>query len=182
LTCLPAKSENRSGSLINLGSERNWGITMDYIKHVRSMVGHEKVIMVVSGAFIFDKENRLLLQQRLDNEKWGLPGGFMELGETVQDTARREVFEETGLHLGKLELLGVYSGSKYDKTFSNGDQVSMVQFIFTCKEYEGELIKQNAESMHNAFFALDELPDNLFPDHKVFFDDLIFNKERPILN
>ncbi|MDR6553276.1 ADP-ribose pyrophosphatase YjhB (NUDIX family) [Paenibacillus qinlingensis] len=84
----------------------------------------------------------------------------MELGETVQDTARREVFEETGLILGKLELFGVYSGSKYDKTFSNGDQVSMVQFLFTCNEFEGEFIKQNAESQQNSFFALDELPDN----------------------
>ena len=48
----------------------------------------------------------------------------MELGETVQDTARREVFEETGLRLGKLELFGMYSGPDYYKTFPNGDQVS----------------------------------------------------------
>jgi ADP-ribose pyrophosphatase YjhB (NUDIX family) len=92
---------------------------MDYIKHLRSMVGQEKVIMVVAGAFVFDKENRLLLQKRTDNGQWGLPGGFMELEETVQDTTRREVFEETGLHLGKLELFGIYSGPDYDKTFSN---------------------------------------------------------------
>jgi 8-oxo-dGTP pyrophosphatase MutT (NUDIX family) len=106
----------------------------------------------------------------------------MELGETVQDTARREVYEETGFHLGKLELFGVYSGSKCDKTFSNGDQVSMVQIIFTCKEFEGELVEQNAESKDIEFFALDDLPENLFPDHKIFFDDLLSNKERPILN
>ncbi|WP_306298953.1 NUDIX domain-containing protein [Bacillus sp. OV166] len=60
---------------------------MDYIKNLRSLVGKEKVIMVVAGAFVFDKENRLLLQQRSDNEMLGLPGGFMELGETIQDTA-----------------------------------------------------------------------------------------------
>ena len=105
---------------------------MDYIRHLRSLVGKEKVIMVVAGAFVFDQENRLLLQKRTDNEKWGLPGGFMELGETVQETARREVFEETGLCLGKLDLFNVYSGADYDKTFSNGDQVSMVLLLFTC--------------------------------------------------
>lgn len=81
---------------------------MDYIKHIRSLVGQEKVIMVVAGAFVFDKENRLLLHQRSDNQSWGLPGGFMELGETVQEAARREVFEETGLHLGNLDLFGIY--------------------------------------------------------------------------
>ncbi|WP_216773789.1 hypothetical protein [Metabacillus halosaccharovorans] len=40
---------------------------MDYIKQLRSMVGHEKVIMIVSGAFVFDKENRVLMQKRSDN-------------------------------------------------------------------------------------------------------------------
>lgn len=39
---------------------------MDYIKHIRSMVGQEKVIMVVAGCFVFDKENRLLMQCRSD--------------------------------------------------------------------------------------------------------------------
>lgn len=154
---------------------------MSYIEHLRSLVGQNKVIMVVAGAFVFDKENRLLLQRRTDNRSWGLPGGFMELGETVQEAAKREVFEETGLHLGKLDLFGIYSGPDYDKTFPNGDQVSMVQLLFTCNEYEGELVKHNSESLNNAFFSLDQLPENLFPDHKKFFQDLISNKEQPIL-
>ena len=156
---------------------------MDYIKNLRSLIGKERVIMVVAGAFVFDKKNRLLLQQRSDNEKWGLPGGFMELEETVQDTARREVFEETGLRLGKLDLFGIYSGPEYDKTFSNGDQVSMVQLLFTCYEFEGELNNNNNnnESLRNVFFDLDKLPDNLFPDHQIFFEDLLSNRDRPIL-
>jgi 8-oxo-dGTP pyrophosphatase MutT (NUDIX family) len=53
---------------------------MDYIKYLRSMVGKEKVIMVIAGAFVFDKENRLLLQLRSDNETWSLPGGFYGVG------------------------------------------------------------------------------------------------------
>ncbi len=51
----------------------------------------------------------LLLQQRSDNGRWGLPGGFMELEESIEDTARREVWEETGLRLGAMELFGIYS-------------------------------------------------------------------------
>ncbi|WP_407072341.1 NUDIX domain-containing protein [Planococcus liqunii] len=82
---------------------------MDYIKNLRSMVGHEKVIMVIAGTFVFDKDNRLLLQQRSDTGEWGLPGSFMELGENFHYAARREVLEETGFNLGKLELFGIYS-------------------------------------------------------------------------
>jgi ADP-ribose pyrophosphatase YjhB (NUDIX family) len=157
------------------------GIKMDYIKHLRSMVGQEKVIMVVAGAFVFDEGNCLLLQQRTDNRQWGLPGGFMELGEKVQDTARREVFEETGIKLEKLELFGIYSGPEYDKTFSNGDQVSMVQIIFSCKQYKGALVEDNEESLKNRFFDLNNLPENIFAEHRVFLDDLLSNKEQPII-
>ena len=77
--------------------------------------------MVVVCAIVFDNENRILLQKRSDNGEWGIAGGFMELEETIQDTARREVFEETGLQLGRLELFAIYSGPQYDKTFPNGD-------------------------------------------------------------
>ncbi|WNB91231.1 NUDIX hydrolase [Bacillus sp. NEB1478] len=155
---------------------------MDYIKHLRSLVGKEKVIMVVAGALVFDQQNRILLQKRSDNGHWGLPGGFMDFNETVQDTARREVYEETGLVLKKLELFGIYSGSDYEKTFENGDQVAMVHIVFTCRDYEGTLVQQNEESLENEFFPLDHLPNDLFLDHKIFLEDLLSTKERPIIN
>lgn len=61
------------------------------------MVGNEKVIMVVSGAFILDKENRVLMQKRSDNGQWGFPGGFMELGESVDIFTEHKMLSE---HLG----------------------------------------------------------------------------------
>lgn len=57
---------------------------MDYIKYLRNMVGKNNVILVAAGAFVLDKKNRLLLHQRSDNGYWGVPGGFMELGESVE--------------------------------------------------------------------------------------------------
>lgn len=146
---------------------------MDYIQHLRSMVGNEKVIMVVAGAIVFDKENRVLMQKRSDNGEWGFPGGFMDLNESIQDTARREVYEETGLGLNDLELFGIYSGPKYDKTFSNGDQVSLVQIVFICKSYSGELVERNDESLENKFYSLNDLPKNIFTEHQMVVDDLL---------
>jgi ADP-ribose pyrophosphatase YjhB (NUDIX family) len=154
---------------------------MDYIKHLRSMVGNEKVIMVVAGAFVFDQENRVLMQKRTDNGQWGFPGGFMQLGESVQDTARREVYEETGLLLDGLELFGIYSGPQYDKTFSNGDQVALVLISFICKRYSGVLVESNEESIQNNFFPLEELPENIFTEHQMLVNDLLSKRPLPII-
>ncbi|MCA0174243.1 NUDIX hydrolase [Bacillus sp. RAR_GA_16] len=153
---------------------------MDYIQHLRSMVGHEKVIMVVAGAMILDNDNRLLLQLRTDSESWGLPGGFMDINESVQETARREVLEETGLILREMSLFGIYSGPDKGKTFDNGDQVSPVQILFRCHDYEGEL-RGSDESIETAFFSLYALPDQLFIEHKQMINDLITGKEQPII-
>ncbi|TKD71602.1 NUDIX hydrolase [Pseudalkalibacillus hwajinpoensis] len=153
---------------------------MDYIQHLRSMVGHEKVIMVVAGAMVFDSENRLLLQLRSDSESWGLPGGFMNLNESVQETARREVYEETGLTLKEMSLFGIYSGPDKDKEFANGDQVSPVQILFCCQEYEG-VLRKDAESRDIAFFHLNELPENLFLEHRIMINDLLQHKEQPVI-
>ncbi|MDG5473701.1 NUDIX domain-containing protein [Jeotgalibacillus sp. ET6] len=154
---------------------------MEYIKHIRSMVENEKVIMVVSGAMVFDRENRLLMQKRSDNKQWGLPGGFMDFGESVQDTAKREVYEETGLILKELKLFGIYSGPQYDKTFSNGDQVSPVLISFICKNYSGELIESNEESLQNKFYSIDDLPENIFTEHQMLIDDLLSKKQLPVI-
>lgn len=103
------------------------------------------------------------------------------MDEAIQETAKREVFEETGLQLNQLDLFGIYSGPNYDKTFSNGDQVSQVQIIFTCRHFEGNLVRQNEESIHNQFFRIDELPHHLFSNHKVFFEDLLSNYPQPFI-
>ena len=153
---------------------------MDYIQNLRSMVGHEKVIMVVAGAMVFDDENRLLLQLRTDSESWGLPGGFMDMNESVQETARREVFEETGLVLKDMSLFGIYSGPDKEKTFGNGDQVSPVQILFRCHDFEGEL-RGSDESFETAFFSLGDLPENLFSEHRRMINDLVYGKEQPII-
>lgn len=154
---------------------------MDYIKYLRSMVGSEKVIMVVSGALLFDRNGRLLLQLRSDNETWGLPGGFMELDESVEDTAKREVYEEPGLIIGEMKLFGIYSGPDKDKTFPNGDRVALVQICFECHDFTGMLVERNDESLQNKFFPLHNLPATIFPEHKMVIEDILSKREKPII-
>ena len=60
-------------------------------------------------ALIFDDEGRILLGHRRDVDWWNLPGGGMEVGETVDEALCREVREETGLDVEVGQLVGVYS-------------------------------------------------------------------------
>ncbi|GEN52728.1 NUDIX hydrolase [Halobacillus faecis] len=154
---------------------------MDYIRHLRSMVGHEKVLMVVAGALVFNEKNELLLQLRADSKSWGLPGGFMELDESVQDTARREVYEETGLELKEMDFFGIYSGPHKHKVFPNGDQAAIVEICFSCRSYEGELVKENDESLSHHFFDLDDLPKYIFRDHQQVIHDVTKKRMPPVV-
>ena len=84
---------------------------MGYIEELRALVGHRRLILAGASCVICNDRGELLLQQRVyPAGRWCFPGGLMELGESVQETARREVLEETGITVGALRLIGVYSG------------------------------------------------------------------------
>ena len=84
---------------------------MNYIKHIRQFVGHETLFTVGCGVII-EKNEKILLQHRVDEDCWGIPGGVMEIGESFEQTAIRETYEETGLKMQNLQLFGLYSGDK----------------------------------------------------------------------
>ncbi|WP_226584675.1 NUDIX hydrolase [Halobacillus litoralis] len=151
----------------------------DYIAAMRSMVGHETLLTVGCGAIIED-EDRLLLQKRTDYGSWGIPGGLLELGETFDMTVRREVEEETGLHVKELELFGIYSGEKGYATYENGDRVFSIQIIFRVKEYQGEL-KTNHESLAQGFFCRNDLPEYINPHQAPFINDWAAGLSLPII-
>jgi mutator protein MutT len=90
-------------------------------------------IIVTGGAIIQDNQGRILLQRRSDYGNWGLPGGAMETGESVEETMKREVLEETGLTVSECDLYTVYSGSRMKYRYPDGNEVVFVMFIFNVK-------------------------------------------------
>ncbi len=105
---------------------------MGYVADLRAIVGHRPLILVAAGALIQDNHGRLLLQRRADDGSWDIPGGAVELGETVEEAVRREVWEETGLEIGEMALFGVFSGPELFHTYPNGDQAYFVCIVYLC--------------------------------------------------
>lgn len=149
---------------------------MGYIENLRKLVGTIPLILVGAVVIILDSENKVLLQERTSPYKvWGLPGGLMELGESTEDTAKREVFEETGLKVENMKLLNIFSGDKYFTKIPNGDEFYSVTAVYYTSHFSGSIILNKDEGTELKFFFLDELPDKMVRSHREFIEVL---KER----
>lgn len=81
------------------------------------MAGPPKTPLLAVDCVVLDRARRVLLIERGNPPFKGmgaLPGGFVDVGESVEDACRREVLEETGLKVGPLKLVGVYSDPNRD--------------------------------------------------------------------
>src|SRR5947207_3682452 len=92
------------------------------------------------SAVIFDRRGRLLLQQRSDGGQWGLPGGSVEIGESVATAVVREVLEETGLTVSPRRIIGVYSDPELQVVrYPDGNVWHYVNVCFECAVHSGTL-------------------------------------------
>jgi len=126
---------------------------------LRKYVGHEPLIGIGATTLVFNGKNELLLNLRSDTNTWGIPGGSMELYETIEETAIRELKEETGITAEKLELVTVLSGKDYYFEYPNGDKMCTVIVLFKVLNYSGKIKVSDNESKQLKFFKLDALPN-----------------------
>lgn len=145
---------------------------MSYVEQLRKKIGHDEYIGVGAGIFIY-KDRNVLLQKRKDNGCWSMHAGGLEIGETVEEAAKRELLEETGLTANTLCLLGVFSGEDMRYTYPNGDKVSIVQIIYTCNDFLGDITREQEEVSELKWFDINEIPDNISPPDKKAFDSFM---------
>jgi ADP-ribose pyrophosphatase YjhB (NUDIX family) len=123
------------------------------------------------SAVIFDGRGRLLLQQRSDGGQWGLPGGSVEIGESVHDAVIREVREETGLQVTVLRLIGVYSEPALQVVrYPDGNVWHYVNVCFECAVRSGELTTCD-ETLALRYVPTARLPATLLPNHRIRIRD-----------
>lgn len=85
----------------------------------------------------------------------------MEPGETLEETAKRELYEETGLRASNLQLLSILSGHRDYFKYPNGDEVFGVTAVFLAEQVDGQLYPLDGESLALNYFSLDALPSHL---------------------
>ncbi|KAA0964953.1 NUDIX hydrolase [Sporosarcina sp. ANT_H38] len=136
---------------------------MGYIQELRDLVGNRPIVMTGANVILLDNEKRLLLQLRTDNNCWGLAGGSLEPGETLEEVAKRELYEETNLVAKQLSLFKVFSGQEFYYKYPHGDEVYNVIATYICTDYEGVMKEQADEVQALKFFRFDELPGKLNP-------------------
>ena len=130
----------------------------------RQIVGPQTVVRLGVAAFVQDVHNWVLLEKRSDCGWWGLPGGRLEVGESVSETAVREVKEETGLDIEVVCLIGIYS-DPHERIVTYSDTqhgVQLIDIVVEGKILSGQLTCSD-ESVELRFFPPNQLPVELIP-------------------
>jgi ADP-ribose pyrophosphatase YjhB (NUDIX family) len=119
-----------------------------------------------------EARSELLLMQRSDNEHWGIPGGFVEPGESVEHAVIREVAEETGVQIAVNRLIGVYSDpATMVVAYPDGRRIQLVNLCFEARPVGLGVPTTPDETLASGYFALDALPEPFVPIHRVRIAD-----------
>jgi 8-oxo-dGTP pyrophosphatase MutT (NUDIX family) len=129
----------------------------DYMRSVREKVGHDLLLLPSAAAAIFDSENRMLLCLHSERRIWVAPGGLVEPGESPADAAARETWEETGLLIEPLEIIGVFGGPELFVNYDNGDRAAYIGTVFRARIAGGELRPDGTETLDLRYFGEEEL-------------------------
>jgi ADP-ribose pyrophosphatase YjhB (NUDIX family) len=115
------------------------------------------------NAVVFNEKREVLLAKRTDNGLWCIPGGHVDLGETLVQACLRELKEETGLTGEVIRLVGIYSDPKNSLHIDQGPEWHTIRVSFLCKVIDGK-ITSSEETSEIRYFDVHQLP-RLITDH-----------------
>jgi 8-oxo-dGTP pyrophosphatase MutT (NUDIX family) len=139
-------------------------------------------IVPAASAIVANDEGKILLHRRSDNDLWALPGGTMEIGESIQETLVREVKEETGLDVMPEYVVGLYTDPKHVIAFSDGEVRQQFSICFACRIIGGN-IQVSDESFEVRFFSPDEIKQlNMHPSIYLRIKHYLEHRPQPVIN
>ena len=145
------------------------------------MAPRPNAIVPAASAVIVNDGGELLLQRRKDNDYWSLPGGVMELGESIAQTIVREVREETGLEVELTRLVGIYSDPRHVIAYTNGEVRQQFSICFACRVVGGEL-HHSDESSDIGFFPKNRLASlNIQPSIRIRLQHFLEDRPEPVI-
>jgi ADP-ribose pyrophosphatase YjhB (NUDIX family) len=109
-----------------------------------------------ASAVVANDEGEILLHRRRDNARWALPGGVMDIGESIGRAIVREVREETGLDVEPEYIIGVYSDPGHVFAYDNGEVRQQFSICFACRILGGQL-QASEESYEVGFFTPEQI-------------------------
>ena len=128
-------------------------------------ISHIPFIQTGAAIIIRNEKGEILLQERTDRNKWGLPGGCQDLGEDLRATAVREAYEETGIKLdiNDIKLIDTLSGESRKNSYPNGDIVynNTSLYLAQVSMEDASNLKGDSETKRLKFFNPEEVPENL---------------------
>ena len=130
-------------------------------------------LVPAASAIVADDTGRILLQKRVDNDLWALPGGGMEIGESIAETIVREVREETGLDVMPTYVTAVYSDPKHLMAYDDGEVRQEFSVCVACRIVGGAL-RVSDESREVAFHSSDKIASlRMHPRIRARVDDYL---------
>lgn len=149
---------------------------MDYLQKLREKTNHMPLLLAHSVVILFNDKGQVLLEERSDDGYYDFPGGGLDLKESGEEAAKRELLEETGLKALELEFFKVYTGEVTYYKYYNGDEIYGVDLVYICKKYTGELKPQINEVKNLKFYDLCNLPIKMSIRNQAIVKDLLNSK------
>ena len=153
-----------------------------YIAALREHVGHTRLLLPSVTAIIYSETGSILLVRQRDGDVWSTPGGSIEPDEDPVDAVVRETWEETGLLVEPVGLIGVFGGPGFVVRYPNGDETQYVMAVYECTPVSGQLTGGSDEVSELRFVDRSEFESLHVPDwtHEVL--PVCYSRhQRPVL-
>ncbi|MCU0328855.1 MAG: NUDIX domain-containing protein [Chitinophagales bacterium] len=153
----------------------------DYIKNIREVIGTKKIIHPAARIIIESKEGQFLFIKRKDNGKLGVIAGAFENNETIEQCIIREVFEESGLVINYLEVIGISTDPNLETVkYPNQDEIQYFVIEFYTNDWTGELKVDQNEVMEAFFLGIEHVSDLPKNEQSIFESLHYFRKHQKI--